>query len=297
MLSQGSCYKAVKKFTSAVERLQKFFILGIPSWLVMILSPNTIENKNYCRIISLVPSQTELLAYLGLEKEVIGITKFCIHPHKWFRQKVRIGGTKNINLEKIENLSPDLIIANKEENVKAQIELLAEKYDVWITDVNTIDDAIKMINDIGKLTQRPQEASGLSLKIKEGFEKLQIITSEKSKIPAAYFIWKDPWMVAASHTFINDMMKYAGLENVFANQERYPEISLSEIQEKNTELILLSSEPYPFNDKHKSEIEKIIPGIKTEIVDGEMYSWYGSRLLKSIDYFLSFSKNDYRNSR
>lgn len=257
----------------------------------MILSEKIIGQKKYSRIISLVPSQTELLAYLGLEKDVIGITKFCIHPSGWFQQKARIGGTKNINLEKIEELSPDLIIANREENIKEQIEQLSEKYDVWITDVNNLDEAFKMIDDIGKLTQRRQQASALSLKIREGFEELKKAGSGKRKTRAAYFIWKDPWMVAASQTFINDMLKYAGLENVFANLDRYPEISLDEIKYKNTELILLSSEPYPFKEKHKLEIAKLNSDIKIEIVDGEMFSWYGSRLLKSVEYFLSFLKN------
>ena len=257
----------------------------------MILSEKIPGQQKYSRIISLVPSQTELLACLGLEEEVIGITKFCVHPQKWFHQKTRIGGTKNLNLEKIEQLSPDLIIANKEENVKEQIEQLSGKYDMWITDVNNLDEAIKMIDDIGKLTQRRQQASALSLKIREGFEKLKKVGSEKRKTRAAYFIWKDPWMVAANQTFINDMLQYAGIENVFANLDRYPEISLNAIKEKNTELILLSSEPYPFQQKHQLEIAKLIPDIKTEIVDGEMFSWYGSRLLKSVDYFLSFIKN------
>jgi ABC-type Fe3+-hydroxamate transport system substrate-binding protein len=257
----------------------------------MILSQKTIGQKKYSRIISLVPSQTELLEDLGLSTEVIGITKFCVHPSEWFLNKPRVGGTKNLDFQKIENLSPDLIIANKEENVKEQIEELAGKYDVWITDVNSVDDAIKMINDIGKLTGRNIEAFALSTKIEEGFEKLKTLTFQKRKIAAAYFIWKDPWMVAADDTFINDMMKYAGLENVFADLKRYPEISLSDVKEKNTELILLSSEPYPFKEKHKREIEQLLPQIKVELVDGEMFSWYGSRLLKSVDYFLSFLKN------
>lgn len=257
----------------------------------MILSEKTIERKTYSRIISLVPSQTELLFYLGLENEVIGITKFCIHPQKWFREKTRVGGTKKIILQKITQLSPDLIIANKEENVKQQIEELSEKYDVWITDVNNLADAIKMINDIGKLTNHANQALQLSLEIENGFKKLKAISSLKRKITTAYFIWKDPYMVAANNTFINEMMKYCGLQNVFEDQNRYPEISLDELKKHKTELILLSSEPYPFGEKHKKEIQKIVPGIKIELADGEMFSWYGNRLLKSVDYFLSFLNN------
>ena len=256
----------------------------------MFLSGNTDGEKKYKRIVSLVPSQTELLAYLYLEKEVIGITKFCVHPKNWYHEKPKVGGTKNIHPEKIEALSPDLIIANKEENVKEQIEELAAKYDVWVTDVNNLEEAIQMIGDIGRLTNRIEEASLLTLDIKEGFEKLNEVVCSKRKIPAAYFIWKDPWMVAGNHTFINDMMNRAGLENVFADFERYPKINLDDLKGK-TELILLSSEPYPFKQKHKAELGKLLPGIKIEMVDGEMFSWYGNRLLKSIDYFHSFLKN------
>jgi ABC-type Fe3+-hydroxamate transport system substrate-binding protein len=255
------------------------------------------QDKKYSRIISLVPSQTELLSYLYLDEEVIGITKFCIHPEEWFRSKTRVGGTKNINLKTIQQLSPDLIIANKEENVKEQIEMLAEKYDVWITDVNNLADAIQMIRDMGKLTGKAKPASGLAFKINEGFEKLENNFFESHKfskpvsfIKAAYFIWKDPYMVAGGNTFINDMMHYCGLENVFADQNRYPQITLEEVKRKNVELILLSSEPYPFKEKHKAQIHEQIEGVKIELVDGEMFSWYGSRLLKSISYFQNFRK-------
>src|SRR6185437_1469111 len=108
----------------------------------MILSPKILTHKNYNKIISLVPSQTELLCYLEMEAEVVGITKFCIHPDRWYRNKTRVGGTKNIQFETIDQISPDLIIANKEENVKGQVEKLAEKYEVWITDVNNLYDAL-----------------------------------------------------------------------------------------------------------------------------------------------------------
>ena len=254
----------------------------------MILSQN-ITGKKYSRIVSLVPSQTELLSYLGLEEEIVGITKFCIHPDKWFRNKIRVGGTKNINLKIISQLSPDLIIANKEENVKEQIESLARKYDVWITDVNNLPEAIKMVNDIGKLTERAEAASTLALQIKTEFDKLKLITSKPGRLKsAAYFIWKDPYMVAGSDTFINDMMHYCGLENIFSTLKRYPQITLEEIADKNCDLILLSSEPYPFKEKHKEEIQKQFPKIKIELVDGEMFSWYGNRLLKSVDYFQTF---------
>ena len=148
-----------------------------------------------------------------------------------------------------------------------------------------------MIHDIGELTQRQHQASALSRKIREGFDHLIKVSSQKRKLKTAYLIWKDPLMVAGGRTFINDMLKYAGLENVFASLDRYPEISLNTLKEKNIDLILLPSEPYPFKLKHKPEIAKLNPGVKIELVDGEMFSWYGSRLLKSVDYFLSFLNN------
>ncbi|MGN6800381.1 MAG: helical backbone metal receptor [Ginsengibacter sp.] len=257
------------------------------SFLIMILTRENIGSKKYNRIVSLVPSQTELLFDLGLEKEVVGITKFCIHPDKWFREKARVGGTKKINSEKIKEISPDLIIANKEENVKEQIENLVEEFDVWITDVNTLKEATEMIRDIGSLCDREREAKLLASEIKAGFKNLNEDFSNKEKKKAAYFIWKDPWMVAGGDTFINEMMNQAGFENVFATLDRYPEINLEDIP-LNTEFILLSSEPYPFKEKHKTEFAAINPQLKVELVDGEMFSWYGSRLLKSIDYFHSF---------
>lgn len=254
----------------------------------MFLSDKISLRKNYSRIISLVPSQTELLSYLGMEDEVVGITKFCIHPDRWYRNKTKIGGTKKINFNAIQKLSPDLIIVNKEENVKEQVEALAEKYDVWMTDVNNLSNALIMIKDIGKLVKKTDEATGLRGEILAGFETLKKEFQAKRTIPAAYFIWQKPYMVAGGDTFINEMMRYCGLKNVFSDHARYPAITLDQIKEKNTELILLSSEPYPFREKHKDEIQKGLPGISVELTDGEMFSWYGSRLLKSVDYFHSF---------
>lgn len=259
----------------------------------MIIHPQNISNSRiYSNIVSLVPSQTELLYYLGLDEEVKAITKFCVHPEIWHKNKTRIGGTKNIKTDVIKKIVPDLIIANKEENVKDQVEELAINHDVWVTDVNNLADAVNMINDMGKLTHRPEAASALTLQIINEFEKLKLTASIQRKIRVAYFIWKDPYMVAGGNTFINDMMKYCGFENIFSNRNRYPEINLRDIKERNCELIILSSEPYPFKEKHKEELQKIFPGIKIILVDGEMFSWYGSRLLKAADYFTKINFTD-----
>ena len=257
----------------------------------MFLQPGHFPDKKYNRIISLVPSITELLSYLNLENEVAGITKFCVHPEDWFRNKTRVGGTKNVNFKIIDQLAPDLIIANKEENVKDQVEKLAEKYDVFVTDVNTLSDAITMINEVGKLTGKAMKASFLANEINDGFETLKQVSSSKRKIRTTYFIWQEPFMVVGSDTFINDMMTYCGLENIFASQKRYPQITLKQIMENDCELIILSSEPYPFKEKHKDELQKKFPEIKIMLADGEMFSWYGSRLLKMSEYAKQLKKS------
>ena len=240
--------------------------------------------KKYTRIISLVPSQTELLFDLGLDSEVVGITKFCIHPENWFKTKTRVGGTKNLNMKTIHALEPDLIIANKEENVKEQIEELSRNYDIWVTDVNTLGDATQMIQDIGEITYKEEIAYTLQKYILQKFVSLRKKTEQNKKIRAAYFIWKDPYMVAAGETFINNLLPYCGVDNIFSNETRYPEIELKSLTVKKCALILLSSEPYPFKEKHQKDMEELLPGVPVLLVDGEMFSWYGSRLSKAAAY-------------
>ena len=237
------------------------------------------------RIISLVPSQTELLQYLSLEEEVVGITKFCVHPAEWFRSKTRIGGTKTADLEKIHALQPDLIIGNKEENQKEQIETLSTFYPVWMSDIKTIADALEMIEMVGNLTNRSKKAMELSGKLKQQFSSFKNHISTLPEKRAAYFIWKSPYMVAGAGTFIDEMLKIAGFSNVFGHLERYPEISLDVLKAHKPAVILLSSEPYPFKEKHFEEFRSACPEAKIKIVDGELFSWYGSRLLLSLRYF------------
>ncbi|HTM92635.1 MAG TPA: helical backbone metal receptor, partial [Flavisolibacter sp.] len=229
------------------------------------------------RIVSLVPSQTELLFDLGLNEEVVGITKFCVHPEHWFRTKTRIGGTKQLHLEKIKELQPDLIIANKEENVREQIEELANYFPVWISDVNNLNDTLEMIVSIGKLTNKSSQAKEMAAQINESFNQLQ---TPNSKLPTCYLIWNDPYMTIGGDTFINDMLQQSGFQNIFEDQKRYPEISIQQLQSVDCQLLLLSSEPYPFKQKHVDELQPLLPNTKIILVDGEMFSWYGSRLLK-----------------
>jgi ABC-type Fe3+-hydroxamate transport system substrate-binding protein len=233
------------------------------------------------RIISLVPSQTELLFDLGLETEVIGITKFCIHPDKWFRSKARVGGTKTLDINKISELNPDLIIANKEENVKEQIEALAQEHPVWISDVNNLSDALEMIEQIGLITNKKQQAKEIVESIQQAFTSLK---SQTSNLKTCYLIWKDPYLTVGGDTFIHNILFQAGFDNIFSNQKRYPKVTIHELQTLNCELLLLSSEPYPFKQKHIDELQAQLPHMKILLVDGEVFSWYGSHLLQTPAY-------------
>lgn len=235
------------------------------------------------RIISTVPSQTELLYDLGLNERVIGITKFCVHPFAWLSEKAIIGGTKNLNMEKIKSLNPDLIIANKEENTKSQVEALKSMFPVHVTEVKNLDDAFKMILEVGELTGKPGESEIITDKVKTQFQELKKISTNNKKV--LYLVWKNPYMSVGNDTFIHDMLERCGFENIFDNRKRYPEISVDEIKENTPGFIFLSSEPYPFKEKHITELQDIYPHAHVILVDGEYFSWYGSRLQKAPAYF------------
>lgn len=243
-------------------------------------------HRSYHRIISVVPSQTELLYDLGLDTEVVGITKFCVHPDEWFRKKSRVGGTKNLNFEKIHELQPDLILANKEENTKEEIEELQKAYPVYISDIHTVEDAFEMMREIGRLTNKEQRAESIITEIISQRKEHKI---EKKSIRTLYLIWREPYMAAGSDTFIHSMMLEAGFANCVEGA-RYPTLSAEEIKGLEPELILLSSEPYPFKEKHIQELIDILPTSKILLTDGELFSWYGSRMSGSFAYFRALNE-------
>jgi ABC-type Fe3+-hydroxamate transport system substrate-binding protein len=233
------------------------------------------------RIISIVPSQTELLFDLGLDEEITGITKFCIHPADKIKQKVKIGGTKQLNISLIKELNPDLIIGNKEENEQTQIEELMELFPVWMSDISDLDGALDMIGKVGALVGKSEKAGQLNNQIKQQFS---YITSQQINLRVAYLIWRKPYMLAGTGTFIDAMLQNCGLANAFT-AERYPEVSNEQLLAAKPDVVLLSSEPYPFGEKHIREFESLLPHAKVKLVDGEIFSWYGSRLLHAPKYF------------
>lgn len=245
----------------------------------------TIElNSPAKRIVSLVPSQTELLYDLGLEDEVLGITKFCIKPEHWYKTKKRVGGTKNANIQAIQQLKPDLIIGNKEENSEEDIRVLETFAPVWMSDIYTLSDAFDMIQSVGELADRKSEAQSLISSIEQSFSTLKVIPDSISPT-VAYLIWKDPDLLAGKKTFIDDMLSRCGFINV-TSEERYPAFN----SESNPDFIFLSTEPYPFKQEHLEEFSQRFPAASIKLVDGEMFSWYGSRLKYAPEYYNTLLK-------
>jgi ABC-type Fe3+-hydroxamate transport system substrate-binding protein len=231
------------------------------------------------RIISCVPSQTELLWDLGLEKEVIGITKFCVHPAHWRKQKVNIGGTKKLHLEKIVALAPDFILANKEENEQAQIEWLSSRFPTYISDVRDLTQAVNMIITVGEITSKIEKALQFSRTIDTMFHSSG---RQETSVSACYLIWRAPWMTINKDTFIHDMLNRLGFKNVFGDRKesRYPTITDSELIEANPQILFLSSEPFPFAECHLKELQGLLPKTRLQLINGEILSWYGSRLCR-----------------
>lgn len=248
----------------------------------------TIHLRDYPkRIISTVPSQTELLYDLGLGDHVVGITAYCVHPKGWLQEKTIIGGTKNLNAKLIRELKPDLILANKEENVKEQIEKLAQDIPVWLSDAESFDEGVDMIRQVGALCGKAKAAESLA----------DTIEQKRKEIPPTpplrtlYFIWKEPYMLAGTSTYIGKLTELSGLQNIAPqNDQRYPQIAFDQLQTLDPQLILLTSEPYSFTTQDAHTLAELFPNALIKIVDGEMFSWYGSRMLLAMEYLRKLSE-------
>jgi ABC-type Fe3+-hydroxamate transport system substrate-binding protein len=272
-----------------------------------------------------------LLYDLGLGDEVVGITKFCVHPEAWFRGKTRVGGTKQVHIDRVEALKPDLVLANKEENTLADVEALRKICPVWTSDISTIREALDMIRAVGALVGRAERAQVLAAEIGAGIESVRQVkrsgAGNESVVPlgsgsvganesalqrsgsgavnesilrgttpgagkkVAYLIWKNPYMAAGGDTYIHAMMEVLGWENVFAGKSRYPVVTEEELAAAGVEVVLLSSEPYPFKMKDIKELAQVLikanvgsNKVDIRLVDGEMFSWYGSRMQHFPDY-------------
>lgn len=233
------------------------------------------------RIVSLCPAITETLFHLQLENEIVGRTRFCIHPKEQVRHVVNVGGTKEIKLDRIHSLQPDLIIAEKEENTKEIVASLEQDYPVFVFEIQTINDALRMIIDVGKLTDRSKQALQMIKEIESQWTRLPNVKQKR----AAYVIWKNPYMVVGQHTYIQELLNKLGFINPFTNhQGRYPVVTKAELQEASLDYLLLATEPFPFREKHKEAFLTILPNTKPIIIDGEMF-WYGAKMIEAAAYF------------
>lgn len=248
------------------------------------------------RIISLVPSQTELLIDLGLADRLVGVTRYCIHPAGLIDEKTVVGGTKKIVESRIIELQPDLIICNREENNQKIVEFCDHIAPTYVSDIDTLEQALEMIADVGEITGTKFKAKSLIRNISSAFKTLPKPEVEQK---ALYLIWKKPYMAVGTGTFINDMLARAGFSNAAQDLTRYPELEMEAMIKLQPDAVFLSSEPYPFTTDDFAEMklafltapsqDPIKPNVTPDfkIVDGELFSWYGSRLLKTPQYLKS----------
>lgn len=247
--------------------------------------------ENPKRIISLVPSQTELLVDLGLIDSIVGITKFCVHPQDLRKEIEVVGGTKQVKLEKIKSLQPDLILCNKEENTEEMVRNLEQVAPVHVSDIYTIADSFTLIRQYGELFAVQEKSEDLVRNIEQEFKSFRNFIQTQPKRKVVYFIWRKPWMIAGGKTFINTLLHANQFENVYEDIARYPEVKLEDL--RDVDCVLLSSEPFPFQEKHAEELSAYVPREKIKFVDGEFFSWYGSRLEKAFRYFKKWQETEF----
>ncbi len=242
------------------------------------------------RIISLVPSITETLFVLGLAQRVVGVTRFCTEPSAGVAHMPKVGGQKNPDLAKIRSLHPDLVIANVEENRREDVEALeAIGIAVYTTYPRTVEQGIGMIRELGRVTGTEEKADTIVRMIESTYGEISRDTAGHSPVRVFCPIWRKPYMSINRDTYIHDVLQTCGGENIFAEKsDRYPTISLTEVVDRNPEVILLPDEPYPFHSRHLVDFrpfEGLIPALRTgrvRFVDGKLLSWYGPRIGESL---------------
>lgn len=239
------------------------------------------------RIVSLVPAVTETLFDLGLEDELVGITSACMHPYHLRVTKENVGEPQAIEVEQLKLLLPDIIIASPRENSLETIERLRAVSTVWLVDVRTMEQNIQLIELLGQLFNKRTEARKWVDKIHFGQRDLMDFVRDKSSFKVAYFVGKDPFVVAGEGTLTQELLALNKFENVYATRvEPYPEVEIRKIRiQGDPELVFLPSLPYAFQEEDAFEIGRFTHHGKTIFVEGEMFSWYGTRIAKAFDYF------------
>jgi len=240
------------------------------------------------RLVSLCPSITELLHDLGADREVVGRTRFCIHPAPWVDGIERVGGTKNPKLERIVALAPDLVFMNEEENRREDAEFLRQRgVAVHASFPRTALESAAMVRDIGGAVGRAEAGERIAMDIERRAARVAARAAELAPVSFAYLIWQEPWMAVNGDTFVSDLLTLAGGRNVFAGHaDRYPVVSVEALRDAAPDVTFLSSEPFPFTPLHGAKLSEAVGwgAGRTPCVDGELLSWHGSRTPAGIDY-------------
>lgn len=243
------------------------------------------------RIVSLVPSESETLHYLGAEDRIAGITKFCERPWSMFKAKTRVGGPKDPDVDRIRELEPDLILCNKEENEKDAVEELREIAPVYVSFVVKVDEAAQLIADLGALTGCGENAAEMVAQIAQGRETVAGAKADYTFRRVLHLVWKDPYMTVSRDTYIYDLLTQAGLEPVVPRiRKRYPMIDGDFIRECNPEAVFFPDEPYKFKfsdiDEFREEFADLacVRNDGLYKIDGATVTWFGYRTTLAFDY-------------
>ena len=240
------------------------------------------------RIVSLVPSTTELLCTLGLADALVGVTVYCVEPREVVRTKTRVGGEKDPDLATIRALAPDLVIANIEENTREHVEALrAAGLRVWLTYPRSVAESLAMIRDLGEVTGARAAAEALLAELTALHAEVRARLAGRRPTPVFYPIWRDPWMTIGRDTYIHDLLATCGGANVFGDRDRYPTITLADAAARAPEVVLLPDEPFRFRRAHLRELEAYpdVPAVRSgrlHLVDGKRFSWHGPRLAEAL---------------
>lgn len=239
------------------------------------------------RIVCLCPSLTETLWALGLAEQLVGRTRYCIHPQPQIESVASVGGTKQVGFDALHAVQPDLIIAEKEENRREDVEAMSQHWPVYVCDIQNLQQAHAAIAQLGDVCARADQAATLNQRIEQAWQRLPILQPPRRVL---YLIWRKPWMAAGRDTYIDAVLNRLGMVNVAATLEgRYPQIETKQLAELGADLCLLSSEPFPFGRQHEEELAPLMPGTQMRCVDGEMFSWYGVRMLPAADHLAALT--------
>ena len=240
------------------------------------------------RIVSLVPSTTELLCALGLAEALVGVTVYCVEPRDVVRTKTRVGGEKNPDIDAIRGLAPDLVVANIEENRREDVEALrAAGIEVFITYPRSVAESLDMIRELGSVTGAVTAARRLLDELEPLHAAVRARLAGRRATPCFYPIWREPWMTIGHDTYIHDLLATCGGANVFADRTRYPTIALEEVAARSPEVVLLPDEPFRFRRAHLRDFETYadMPAVREgrlQLVDGKRFSWHGPRLAEAL---------------